>query len=476
MEAMEQREHRRPAGRPVRRGRNASALKGAGVRDLWPSAALLAFGIVFGGGGSPHPYPELVVELASIWLAVVSYLIRRPIGFAWQADRKLWICVAAFAVPFVIQLIPLPPFIWQALPGRETAREALALVGEASSWRPISLSPAATLASLLSLIPPVAAIYLIAQLPLLARTRLLAVLAALGFVAALVGLLQLSSGNSNLLRFYKATHYGFATGFQANRNAQGDVLLIAALALAMYASARSRLFTSWLSRGALGVGLIFLVASVFTTGSRTATALVLVLLLFCSAPWLPAARQLERGRLIAILCGAGLVIAGVSAAAFHNGVIDRTVNRFGATSESRPAIWEGAVFAFDRFNPVGSGIGTIAPVLASAETLEVVDSTRPNRAHNDYLEFAVEAGPLGLALVVALAALFVARVTSLIRRSPSLQQRRQALFALGTAAIIGLHSLVDYPMRSMALSIMAGVAIGLVSRIPGGNEDSHGFE
>jgi VIT1/CCC1 family predicted Fe2+/Mn2+ transporter len=41
--------------------------------------------------------------------------------------------------------------------------------------------------------------------------------------------------------------------------------------------------------------------------------------------------------------------------------------------------------------------------------------------------------------------------------------RSQILFAAGVLIIITLHSLVDYPLRSMALACLAGVAGGMLA-------------
>jgi hypothetical protein len=38
----------------------------------------------------------------------------------------------------------------------------------------------------------------------------------------------------------------------------------------------------------------------------------------------------------------------------------------------------------------------------------------------------------------------------------------QVVFALVTLTVIALHSLVDYPLRSMSLQCLAGLAVGLL--------------
>ena len=101
------------------------------------------------------------------------------------------------------------------------------------------------------------------------------------------------------------------------------------------------------------------------------------------------------------------------------------------------------------------------PVMMAMERLEVVDPTLPNRAHNDYLELAIGAGFPGLAVAAIVAAIIAVAAFRRLRR-PIPNARAQTLFALGTLSVMALHSLVDYPMRSMALAALAAFATGLL--------------
>jgi O-antigen ligase len=64
-------------------------------------------------------------------------------------------------------------------------------------------------------------------------------------------------------------------------------------------------------------------------------------------------------------------------------------------------------------------------------------------------------------MVVAAALVCLALAYRSWRRQPDL--RGQVLFAVGVLIIIALHSLVDYPLRSMALACLAGVAGGMLA-------------
>lgn len=180
----------RGPSRAMRRSRS-SATEKPNWR-LWVSGALLGIAIVFGGGGTPSPGAELVVEMAALAAIVV---------WAWRAgkdrghslaeiDRPLLILAALFVAIPVLQLVPLPPAIWHNLPGREIEVQALALVDRNTAWMPLSESPPHTLASLLSLIPPIVMLVMVSRLRERERLKLVGLLAVLGLVAAVIGVFQ----------------------------------------------------------------------------------------------------------------------------------------------------------------------------------------------------------------------------------------------------------------------------------------------
>jgi O-antigen ligase len=203
-----------------------------------------------------------------------------------------------------------------------------------------------------------------------------------------------------------------------------------------------------------------MVLGLVMAGSRAGIALLPLVLIFQYLIMQPGAR-IHWGKAGA----SALVAAGLSAAAYFalrdNRAIAAIIGRFDFTGEFRPELWRDSLYALGRFWPVGSGQGTFVPVIMAAERLEVVDPTLPNRAHNDYLEFVLEAGLPG-AMVLAVLSVIVLYLAWRALRHPPAGSRTQTLFALGTLAVLGLHSLVDYPLRSMALAAVVATAVGLL--------------
>jgi O-antigen ligase len=339
--------------------------------------------------------------------------------------------------------------------------EALGLVGADQSWRPISMAPYRTLASLLSLIPPVIVIFFVSQLDLLERSRLLMCVIAAVLVAALLGLLQVSGANNSILHFYPDFSPGFATGFQANRNAAADVLLIGGAGLTATALAEPHRFQTMVAKALFIAVAAFLVLSVILTGSRAGTVLIIVPAAIGGvAYWV---RRHGKRRLLIALAIATAAILVLAVIALQNPRVARTIARFSDDPTMRLGFWKDTIFAAKLYWPFGSGIGTFEPIFRINERLEAVRDVFINRAHQDYLEFFLEAGIFAIVALIAAIAAIVVRATVRLRQDANRPQFAQTVFAISALAVLGLHSLVDYPMRSIALASLGGLACGLLS-------------
>ena len=425
-------------------------------------AGFLVCAMVLGGGGSPDPVPELLVQLAFVAATLLwLWWPRSGEHLAGPAPAPLILLAALLLALPVLQLIPLPPAIWQALPMRELETASLDLVGEADSWRAWSISPPRTFAALCALIPAIGIMLAVSRLGGRDRRVLLVAIVLVALAGAALGALQMAGG-PDAFRLYPKTHRGWLTAFHANRNAAADVLLIGSLALsALYASLRSR---SRLPRHGLpllcAAQAVFVVAIVLT-GSRAGIAL---LVLTVPLHWILLRPRTESARawwsVPAIGVGALLLVL-LPLAISENARLSRVAERFDVTGDARLPLWQDVMSATHGFWPAGSGIGTFSQAFQPFETIEHLGPFFPNRAHNDYLEFVIEAGVLAPILLI-IGLLILARMA---RRAWTMSPQDHAvqIFALGTLGIIALHSLVDYPLRNMAIACLAGVAAGLLS-------------
>lgn len=473
------------AGIPFSRFRETSAGSSAGPGHSAVGDAVLpvftAVALFLGGGGSPAPVPELLIEWTALAALLVALWLRKP-NEAPLPRGAIGFCAAMLALP-AIQVIPLPPALWTALPGRETVVAALALVGQQDCWMPWSVSPHRTLAALLALIAPVAALLLAAYAGPRARTTALVTVLAMAVAAALLGAAQLAAGAGTALRPYGSEHSGYLTGFHANRNAAADMLLIGLFALAgLFALSPAGRGTGW--RLPFAAAALLLAAAVLLTGSRAGIALLGVVGIVGAASLTVSRRRSQAAlpnRLAAWSVGGVLALGAAAWALGASTVATRIAARFTAGGEPRPDLWVDTLFAAGQHWPWGSGMGTFVPVFVAAERLEVVDTGYPNRAHNDFLELALEGGLPGLVLLATLGGWLAWRLVQRLRRATAPGERIELIFAGATLALLAAHSVVDYPLRSMALAVLGGLAAGLIlsrgvspgnrnAGLPGGDE------
>lgn len=428
-------------------------------------ASLVATSVVFGGGGSVNPAAELVLELCFCGILLVPVLFPAVSRGMVAPDRAILVLAALLVAWPVLQLIPLPPSVWQNLPGRELEVQSLRLIGASDTWMPFSVAPARTLAALLSILSAVIVMLAVAITPSRDRLAILAVIVVMGIVSIVLGALQLSHFAGHTWSLYREHSEGWLIGFQANRNAEVDILQICLLAVAVIAVSRARFVPAFLKTlPIIAVAIAVFLVAIVLTGSRTGIVLLPLSLVLCACILLPrlSLRTGLSGRSIALV-GVGLALG--LAVLSHLESVSRVLRRFSGDAEGRWEMWVDAAYAMRKVWPVGGGLGSFTVFFQNAERLSVVDPLFAGRAHNDWLETILEGGVIQCGVLIASAALFTFVVLR-YARSQAPTGHAFALFAAGTIAIIALHSIVDFPLRTMALANLLAVACGLCSLEP----------
>ena len=443
------------------------------ARAGWLAVALLAFAMVLGGGGSPAPRPELAVECLAAVIAALWVVNRSPGSTHHAIPRTAWLIALLVAIVPLVQLIPLPAALWQSLPGRQIERDALALIDLDTTWRPWTMAPNHTFAALLSLGPPLLLLVMTAALGARTRLHLIATIAAIGLATIVIGAFQLLADNVSVIRFYGLTTPQL-TGFQANHNSTADILLIAMVAASAVLRAivqrqRQPVSRALVLAGAGGLNGLFAIGVVLTASRMGIFLLPVALLasLWILRPWLPVSRKALGGGALGllILLVLGLLLVRGSPA------IAAIAARFDFSEELRPQLWQDGLFVVRQHFPFGVGMGNFVPALVAVERLEIVRPFLPNRAHNDFIELAAEAGLFGLMALSAISWL-LGRAAWRAFRAGSTATAQTTVFAAAALLIIALHSLVDYPLRSMSLACVAAVCAGLFMSPKTGGSDT----
>jgi O-antigen ligase len=394
-----------------------------------------------------------------------------------------WRIVALLASPVVIallQLTPLPAAVWAQLPGHARYAEVLATLGlDTQRWRPASISPSATRASLLAAIPIVAAFLVGYGSNVRHFTALMRAVVTIAFFEVFVGLLQLSGGEHSPLYFGFMT-YGAPIGTLGTRNEYANFLAVAlgayiwlaydtvrySMRLQPGAPMRSGRFDTRHALAAWVAGGLVLVVGIAISRSRAGAVFGLsaaVLALVASGLKVFGWRSGWRFALpIAVL----LVAGAISMLGLDFILYRVSTSQLQSSVGFRGELWRGSLEAALHFLPLGSGWGTYDIAYRPYQTPGIVGY--PNHAHNDYVEMFLEGGLLFVAAAALAARLFLGRARMLVQlavRDRTLD-RESMIAALCGIALGGflLHAGVDFVMRVPANAILACMLAGAFLR------------
>lgn len=465
--------------------------RGREIAAYYATAFTLVSAILLGGGTHAGFLSDVVLQLTVLPLLLLAlWKLSRP-ELSRPADAALTI-VGCIALLPLLQLLPLPPAVWSALPGHADLAESYRTLGRPLPWMPLSVSPQSTVLVLASLIVPVAVFLGTLQLSLVYRRRLSVLVLALGFVSIILGLLQLAQGESSPLRFYAFTNVNEAVGFFANRNHFAALLYCLCLFTAAWTIESARRVEraperdrfALRSMGPLLASVTVLVALLAAQAMARSRAGLGLSMLAVAAVFLlayPERRRRQNGlasKLLAAAVAVGLLFSAQFA--FY-----RVLERFAADplSDYRLAFARTTLEAAKSLAPFGSGMGTFVPIYAKFEKLEdTMMNTYVNRAHNDYLELLLESGVVGVVLLALVGLWYLRRLPAIWRPAhhaaigdaaagPPLGGIDLLLARAATLVIafLALHSFVDYPLRTGAMSAVLAFAAALLVPPPAGS-------
>lgn len=111
-----------------------------------------------------------------------------------RSARSLFVIASLILALVLFHLAPLPPTIWQALPGRDLIVAIDEAAGLSGVWRPLTMDPTMTRNALWSLAAPLAGLVLAAQLTFEQHKSILLCILGIGSLSALLGLVQIVEG------------------------------------------------------------------------------------------------------------------------------------------------------------------------------------------------------------------------------------------------------------------------------------------
>ena len=411
-------------------------------RGAWfVAATLLLLALVFGGGLSGRG-DSLVHAMAVLALGVAWTRFHwRALGPAQKAMAALLAAAVALAL---LQMLPLPAGVFERLPGRAQILAELGVAGVQPGWLAMSVDRWGTLRALVALVSFSAMWMLCTTLTMDARVRLLKLAVLAGLPLALLGFAQASmksdtTGASAL--FFNRSH--FAT----------LMAMLLPLAFAAARDARARRLPGgaipWL---ACAVVLLLAAAMTFSRAGFLLACLATVGVLVMQSRW---------RRMDAVGGGGVLLALVVATLAIGLFAFERLGSRIaidlGADLDSRWALLSRDWALLQAWLPWGSGLGSFATVFASAEPVHLIAQyVVPPYAHDELLQVGIEAGWPGLLL----AGMFVVLVGGTAVQA-FLRPGNWRIAAVIAALVPLLHSLVDYPLRAFACSLLLALLLSI---------------
>ena len=415
------------------------------------------------GGSTRAPWPNMTLQLGAVailaWAALAA-----PRFQTGRPGAQLAVLVAAMIGLIMLQLIPLPPALWSALPGREAIAYGYDLLGQPRPWLPLSLAPYDTLASALWLLPPLAILAGMLRLGAF-RERWMALAILIAAVAGiLLGVLQITSADvvTSPWYLYAITNHGSLAGFFANSNHMAT-LLVATLPflVAIYGAGRRQGSSR---RGSASAGQLALLGGamlVVLTGlllNRSLAGLALGLVAIGATALVRVRLDQPRARWgLAAVGIVGLVaVAAIIASPLQNNLTTAGAQR---DASSRYTSFGNSLRATADHFPIGSGVGSFAEVYPAYEDPNRVDRWYINHVHNDFIELALETGLPGILIIAAFILWWMQRVTA-IWRAPEIDPFARAA-TIASGAIL-LHSMVDFPLRVTGISAVFAFCVALM--------------
>lgn len=440
------------------RTRGAAAGIFADQKALWTVAFLLVC-VVFGGGPGQVGISFVAIALAGTAMLIATWRQSDTLAFTSLPAIVRIAMIAAVALPLV-QLVPLPPVIWNAIAGHSLRIEVLDTLGFAESWMPLSIAPAQTAYSGAIAVLMFGLFVSMLQMTDQQMQGMMRAFMLVVLLATVIGIVQFAS-NGQIFRFYSVAHNGSLIGFFANKNHMG--LLLACMIPLSYVYFEKHLQAASGGVVLLVVSWLAIAALLVATNSRAGVGLGMI------AIFIVALRQFSDHRKFVLLAalGAGVLLA---TATLFVPALSAMVDRFGDSgSDLRFEIIEHSMPLMWQYGLWGSGLGSFEMVYSAHEPLEWVNSRYVNHAHNDFVQIVIEGGLLGVAATLLLAASIAMAwrhyATVKLPKSQS-PFRQKALPWLGFVIIVlfAMHSIVDYPARRVATLVLLVWALALIFR------------
>lgn len=411
------------------------------------------------GGASYETQTEWLIQGVA-GCALVGILITQPRLLSDPNLRPVWVLYLCLGFWIILQIIPLPYDLWTALSGRETIQSEISLLEIDEQAIALSYSPLKSLGGLVSFLLPLS---VLTGTMWLTKTQI-GFVTALWIVVALLsaglGLVQVIVPGGGNLYLWERVNAGLPVGLFANINHHAALIYGVLPFVLLWGS--GNISVPRLD-GARQVGsaavLLFLAVFIVLTGSRAGIGLFgLAGLLGVVAIIAWHSRRRGYVGIVFLVCLLCLVLGlAVFSGLGPNWMSSELSSDLSRTDMTRKGLemWRDHWLA-------GIGMGSTEFVYSIYETPEQVGRTYVNHLHNDVLQWLIELGVVGAALLAG----FGVWLLRILKKAPKTAVFRSPLMAMACIVLLCLfvHSWVDYPFRTPLLAAFGAFNLGLVLR------------
>lgn len=457
----------------------ATGSRRGGLHWLWLGLFIASLTFLGGSSWSDPIHHLLLRPVAALLLIPAMYEVRREdvrrgrIGLILLGSLLFWI---------MLQLVPLPPSVWQMLPDRQLIAEMDKLSGLESVWRPVSLAPFRGINAAFGMVVPLAALVLALATRNRSRWLLIGIL-AMGLLDAVLALLQVIGGTDSPFYLFPNPSTGAAEGIFANENHSAVFSAIVMLIITRLAlDAEGENDPRGLRLSYVPAFLLILLA-VLVSGSRAGIAAALLalgssaMMIWWTMPRRDRAGAQSSGRLIwrtgrrAALVGCAAATTLLIAAFVW---LERTpafadIMRSDSFDDLRWSLWPILTEMAATHWMLGTGFGSFDAVYRYYEPTTLLLPLYVNQAHNDWAQLIIEGGLPAATMLICFLAWLAKSVLSLGHAQKAMAG--QIIFWITCTAIIGAASIVDYPLRT---PIFQAVCVWLLICLRADNAEKNG--
>jgi O-antigen ligase len=431
---------------------------------------------------SVQAWSILSIQLTVLLLIIACILMPGKDQMNGRLKEALkWPRVLAFGffAWIVFQILPLPSFLVKIIsPHTFSLHSQYNSSSTGGHFMGLSLVPSETLRAGSELLT----YFLLGFLILRTLTsikqirRLIGVIIAMGFIEALYGMFELYNKNPRILFYWKDSSLDSVTGTFVNRNHfSGYLEMIVPLAMGLII-ARLDLFSlsglKWrqkllaiMEKGLLVnlllaiITIIMCIAIVFShSRSGIATLILTFIFFFGFAAFFKETSREQKKLMRNFIKVMFLTIALLSVTIG----ISSTVQRFSLDKilhEGRSIIWTQTLQWIGRFPIFGTGLGTFASLNPGSEEGGTLIGFY--HAHNDYLEYLMEVGAIGLILLLAVIFFMLGRSLAAWQTRRDSEIKGLALGGIMSCLSILFHSATDFNMHIPANTLLFSVVLSL---------------